>query len=577
MAASVRAQVFGTAGEPSRECVVVADGFARNWFVQADLDLSLQNPYGYDFSKVFPKGHSFGMDLAVGKWFTHQAGVRGRFNWENALPLLENSRAEWLAPFGQPGVNRERGGYLALYGDVLLNLHNLFGPYRPDRTWNLSFYPRVGFNFNFGNDKGALAVGLGLMNTWRLTERVSLIADGAYMMCGSGFTGDNESGGTGTGSNSNGYFSFAAGAQLALGNPGKRSARPGVLTGGFWDHWFVQAGADMDLINPYGYNFSKVIPRGQTFGLNAALGKRFSPEFALRGRVQWENGLIPNPKLAWVVPVEDPAENYRAGGMGIFSVEAVVNLTDIVSGYAPDRKWNTAAFFRAGIISQFVVGSASPLMGAGIEETCRLGGRLSLFGAVGYQVTTSEGLGVSGTGMGVSAGSNGYFNNDFGIILDLGSPVFFRSPEQREQAREQSDGERNWSRFLVNTAASVGVAWAAKTGLKAVVREERPDHSDDKSFPSGHATMAFAGAASLHREFGKDHPWVSVAGYLAATAVGVERIVHKRHHWYDVVAGAGLGIGMAELTWRASDRVFGKDSLLSVGCTGSGAAVAFRF
>ena len=105
------------------ENVIVADGFWKNWFVQMGLDMTLQNPYGYDFSKVFPNGKSFGLDLAVGKWFSHQVGFRGKFNWENKLPLLENKHANWLAPFDQPGVNREKGGYIALYGDVLFNLH----------------------------------------------------------------------------------------------------------------------------------------------------------------------------------------------------------------------------------------------------------------------------------------------------------------------------------------------------------------------------------------------------------------------------------------------------------------------
>ncbi len=141
------AQVF-EAGEESG--TVRTGGFWDDWFVQMDLDMSLQNPYGYNFSKVFPNGKSFGLDVALGKWFTHLVGVRGKLNWENALPLLKNNHANWLAPFYQSGVNRDKGGYIGLYGDVLLNMHNLFGEYQPDRTWNLSLYPRVGVNYNFG-------------------------------------------------------------------------------------------------------------------------------------------------------------------------------------------------------------------------------------------------------------------------------------------------------------------------------------------------------------------------------------------------------------------------------------------
>ena len=36
-----------------------------NWFIQAGLDMSLQNTYGCDFSEVFPKGKTFGVGKMV--------------------------------------------------------------------------------------------------------------------------------------------------------------------------------------------------------------------------------------------------------------------------------------------------------------------------------------------------------------------------------------------------------------------------------------------------------------------------------------------------------------------------------
>lgn len=566
------------------ENVVVADGFWKNWFVQFGLDMTLQNPYGYDFSKVFPNGKSFGLDLAIGKWFSHQVGVRGKFNWENKLPLLENDHANWLAPFDQPGVNREKGGYIAFYGDALFNLHNLFGTYRADRTWNLSLYPRVGVNYNFGVSKGALNAGIGLLNTYRINDRWSIYGDIAYIMTGGGFVGKTEGGITGTGSNSNGYLTIGLGAQINLGPIADRSdkrkvisEKSGVLTNGIWDNWFVQVGMDMSLMNPYGCNFSKVIPKGLTFGLNGALGKWFTPEFGLRGRVQWDNGLIPNNGLEWVAPADDPKKNYKKGGLAVVSLDAMMNLTNVIAGYNPERKWETSAYVRAGIITQFVEGSGSPLGGMGIEETYRLNDRLSLFGSLGYQVTTSEGLGVSVTGIGASAGSNGFFDIDFGIRYDLGRNKFYRDAESKRKAYSQPMTGHNWPRFAVNTIASVGVGYVGKTALKAIIKEERPDHSDNKSFPSGHAAMAFAAARSIDKEFRKDCIWIPIAGYAAATAIGVERVVSDRHHWYDVVAGAGLGFGAAELTWWLSDKMFGKGSNLSVGSSGNTVDVVYNF
>jgi len=578
-----RAQGVFEAGEEPR--TVWTNGFWQDWFVQVGLDMTLQNPYGYDFSKVFPNGKSFGLDVAVGKWFSHQVGYRGKFNWENRLPLLKNDHANWLAPFDQPGVNREKGGYIALYGDVLLNLHNLFGAYRADRTWNLSLYPRIGVNYNFGVTKGALNAGIGLLNTYRLSDRWSLYGDIAYIMTGSGFVGSESKADTGTGSNSNGYLTIGIGAQIALGKTKKVNrdkgladdAEKGVLTNGIWDNWFVQAGLDMSLMNPYGCNFSKVIPKGMTFGLNGALGKWFTPEFGLRGRVQWDNGLIPNNAVEWVPPVDDPKQNYRKGGLATVAIDAMLNLTNVVAGYDPERRWHTSGYVRAGIMTQFVESSGSPLAGVGLEETYRLNDRLSLFGALGYQVSTSEGMGVSTTGMEVAAGSNGFFDIDFGVRYDLGRNRFYRDAEAKRKAYSQPATGHNWPRFAVNTIASVGVAYIGKTALKKMIKEERPDHSDNQSFPSGHASMAFAAARSIDKEFRKESIWIPIAGYAAATAVGVERVVSDRHHWYDVVAGGALGFGAAELTWWVSDMLLGKGNNLAVGWSGQAVDVSYRF
>ena len=69
---------------------------------------------------------------------------------------------------------------------------------------------------------------------------------------------------------------------------------------------------------------------------------------------------------------------------------------------------------------------------------------------------------------------------------------------------------------------------------------------------------------------------MSVAAFAAATALGVERVARDRHHWYDVVAGAGVGFGAAELTWWLSDKVFGKDNIgVTVSGDGVNMVVAF--
>ena len=133
----------------------------------------------------------------------------------------------------------------------------------------------------------------------------------------------------------------------------------------------------------------------------------------------------------------------------------------------------------------------------------------------------------------------------------------------------------DWKKLTITTAASwvatAGVGWV----LKQTIKEWRPDDSDQKSFPSGHSMIAFAGATALHKEFGKVSPWISVAGYGVATFVAVDRVAKDRHHWYDVATGAVLGFGITEATWWLSDKLFpGMKSQVALGFSGNTLDVA---
>ncbi len=80
--------------------------------------------------------------------------------------------------------------------------------------------------------------------------------------------------------------------------------------------------------------------------------------------------------------------------------------------------------------------------------------------------------------------------------------------------------------------------------LKYSICEQRPDGSARNSFPSGHTCTAFTGAELTRIEYGWG--WGAVA-YGFATATGVLRVVNHKHWWWDVLGGAGLGIGCAQL------------------------------
>jgi len=77
----------------------------------------------------------------------------------------------------------------------------------------------------------------------------------------------------------------------------------------------------------------------------------------------------------------------------------------------------------------------------------------------------------------------------------------------------------------------------------------RPDQSKNNSFPSGHTATAFTGAHILYKEYKDVSPWIGISGYVSAASVGAFRIINKRHWVSDVIAGAGIGILSAEVSY----------------------------
>ena len=549
---------------PADSNAVVTNSFWDNWYGQLGVDMSLQNPYGCNFMNVFPNGKSFGVDVAVGRWFTPEFGGRGKLNLENAF--FQSDHAEWLKSFDK--------GYLALTGDFLIDLQNFFGDYKPDRMWTLTLYPRAGAFIDLKSGKGSPILGLGIGNTFCLNDKWSIYADVAY----NAVTSVNGVG-TDTGSGSNGYFTIDVGMQLNLGKQGfhrvsdrGKHDKNAVILNPFWSNWFIQVGLGMSLLNPHGANFMNVFPNGTTVGVNMGFGKWFAPEFGTRVGFNWQNGIIGNNRLSWLDQEGNPGSNHRGGGYIAAYADALLNLHNLFGGYDKNRYWNAMVFLRAGLDSNLEGSTGSPLVGIGTEQTFKLSDRIKLYADVAYQVTSSEFMNGKSTDGNTGSGSNGWFDLNVGVQYEFGRNTWDKPDEKRTISHWE--GGHNWPRFIFNSGVSVGVAFGLKTVLKKAIKEERPDHSDNKSFPSGHAAMAFAAARSIDKEFRKDCIWIPIAGYAAATAVGIERIANKHHHWYDVVAGAAVGYGAAELTWWLSDKMFGKGRNVAVGTSGNSVDVA---
>jgi undecaprenyl-diphosphatase len=102
---------------------------------------------------------------------------------------------------------------------------------------------------------------------------------------------------------------------------------------------------------------------------------------------------------------------------------------------------------------------------------------------------------------------------------------------------------RRFVRVGLAVLLAAAVAGLAANGLKVVFQVPRPHTPGSYSFPSGHATTAFAVAAVLARAFPPAGPFLAVVAILG----GLARVYFRDHYLIDIVAGGLLGtaIGLA--------------------------------
>ena len=164
---------------------VATNSFWANWYLQVGVDANVTSLYkqGSFFSKDWHNGRTYGVDLAIGKWFTPGIGTRLKLNWENGAfhHAFRNADHVWEAPNGC------KGGYAQLYFDTEFNLSNMLCGYSDTRVWNLIVYPRMGVIRNFDRDSYSPALGAGLESAWKFSKRVGLYLDVAWVFTTSGY------------------------------------------------------------------------------------------------------------------------------------------------------------------------------------------------------------------------------------------------------------------------------------------------------------------------------------------------------------------------------------------------------
>jgi membrane-associated phospholipid phosphatase len=127
---------------------------------------------------------------------------------------------------------------------------------------------------------------------------------------------------------------------------------------------------------------------------------------------------------------------------------------------------------------------------------------------------------------------------------------------------------------LINDSAGRREAWAmleaaglgsvTAYALKYTVRREGPDQSSDpnqwgksggSSFPSWHATAAFAVGTVLAESGNDEYRWLRrLLGYGLGAGTSYERLKHNAHWLSDTVAGSALGMASAHFVMNRAAR-----------------------
>jgi membrane-associated phospholipid phosphatase len=126
------------------------------------------------------------------------------------------------------------------------------------------------------------------------------------------------------------------------------------------------------------------------------------------------------------------------------------------------------------------------------------------------------------------------------------------------------------AQLLAETILTVGTAYA----LKNIVREERPNGADFRSFPSGTTALSSSGSSFLWGRYGWEY---GLPAFALSQFVSYSRIQARQHHWYDTLASSGIAAGYGYILTTPFKKRFGVDTQLSASAHGGFVSFSYAF
>ena len=140
----------------------------------------------------------------------------------------------------------------------------------------------------------------------------------------------------------------------------------------------------------------------------------------------------------------------------------------------------------------------------------------------------------SGSSGGNSGNGAAKFASGTGNLIYLAAGTLLPLIEDGKDGKEHA----------LRTADSLLTSTLITEALKHVVRSPRPDNPKElTSFPSGHATAAFA-VATMQAHY---HPSQALLWYGGAALISYSRVKLNRHRYRDIAAGAAVGFLTSKL------------------------------
>ena len=158
---------------PTEKYSVSTNSFWSNWFIQANaVGTSFWGSQENSAVKLgdLVEDHrtNLGFSVAIGKWFTPGLGLRTKFTGVWGRTILGENK----------DVNASE--YWVVNEQVLFNLSNMLCGYNEKRVWNFIPYVGAGVGRNMSYNTYGMDLNAGILNTFRLSNKVAINLDINY-------------------------------------------------------------------------------------------------------------------------------------------------------------------------------------------------------------------------------------------------------------------------------------------------------------------------------------------------------------------------------------------------------------